>query len=167
MVLLREETLWAAWVGDCRAVVARQLGEQLRCEDLTRDHKPELAEEAARVVAHGGRIDCVRVGAEKLPAGPLRVWAGDAAVGGPGLSMTRSLGDGLAKEIGVTAEPQLAELRVDGSLRALIVASDGVWETLSTAELGALVGSQLFGSDAQRAAREIADVAGAKWARVG
>lgn len=165
-MLMQGEMLWTGWVGDSRAVVVREVGEALRCEDLTQDHKPEVAEEARRILAHGGRVDCVRVGPDKLPAGPLRVWLADPAAAGPGLSMTRSLGDGLAKQIGVSAEPQVVERRLDPSLRAAVLASDGVWEVLAGEELAALLAAQLFRADAQRAAREIVAVCDAKWGRV-
>eukprot|EP00656_Telonema_subtile_P029803 TRINITY_DN3287_c0_g1_i6.p1 TRINITY_DN3287_c0_g1~~TRINITY_DN3287_c0_g1_i6.p1 ORF type:complete len:773 (-),score=307.56 TRINITY_DN3287_c0_g1_i6:44-2362(-) len=55
--------MWIAHVGDCRAVIASGIDEhtgqpaaKLQVEDLTRDHRAHVPEEAARIQAAGGRI---------------------------------------------------------------------------------------------------------------
>ena len=66
--------------------------------------------------------------------GPARVWKGGFGVG-PGLAMSRSLGDHGVAEVGVTAEPEMLvdEIRPEDTL--LILASDGVWEFISSQEI--------------------------------
>jgi len=61
--------------------------------------------------------------------GPVRVWLQDEDV--PGLAMTRSIGDGIAKDIGVTAEPEIKSYFITDEDKFLLVASDGIWEYIS------------------------------------
>lgn len=45
--------------------------------------------------------------------------------------MTRSIGDKLASEIGVTANPEIESFRITSSDKFIIIASDGLFEFLS------------------------------------
>ena len=56
----------------------------LSTQALTRDHRPEAADERERVEAAGGRVT------DRGGKGPLRCYT---AAGGVGLMLTRSLGD--------------------------------------------------------------------------
>lgn len=73
--------------------------------------------------------------------GPKRVWLKNKQV--PGLAMTRSIGDLVAASVGVTSEP---EIQVFNSLnpldKALIIASDGLWDRFSNEEIIQVVMSQ-------------------------
>lgn len=69
---------------------------------ISRDQKPCQADEAARIVKYGGRIDSFK-DPDGKPIGPLRVWLKNEDI--PGLAMTRSFGDKVAASVGVTAEP--------------------------------------------------------------
>lgn len=46
----------------------------------------------------------------------------------PGAAFSRSIGDAVAEEIGVTAQPELHTQRLTGLHPFLILASDGLWE---------------------------------------
>ena len=70
---------------------------------LSRDHKPDEKDEEARVVKYGGRVRQYKDPHSKELLGPLRVWA--KAEEYPGLAMTRSIGDDVAKRLGVIPEP--------------------------------------------------------------
>ena len=97
---------------------------------LNRDHKPELPDEAERVIKRGGRIDSFRdYFNNNEPIGPLRVWLKSEEL--PGLAMTRSMGDKVAHSVGCTAEPETLEFLMGPNDKYVIIASDGVWEFLS------------------------------------
>lgn len=78
--------------------------------------------------------------ATNLPAGqpmffgPKRVWLKHKQV--PGLAMTRSLGDVVAKSVGVTYEP---EIKVFSNLtkndKVVVIASDGIWDRIENDEM--------------------------------
>lgn len=49
--------LTTAWVGDSRAVIARQEPRGMKGICLTKDHKPGNPTEKARITAAGGRVE--------------------------------------------------------------------------------------------------------------
>ena len=103
---------------------------------MSRDHKPELPDEASRIIKNNGRIEPSRISNELFfgHQGPPRVWLKNKQV--PGLAMTRSIGDLVAGSVGVTAEP---EIQIFNNLKphdkALIIASDGLWDRLTNEEI--------------------------------
>ena len=56
---LRGRTLATAWVGDSRCVMGKQpvKGGPFEAVDMTKDHKPTLPEEKARIQASNGRVE--------------------------------------------------------------------------------------------------------------
>jgi len=134
VVVVRDRWLWCAWVGDSRVALARGPSwAEMRGEDVSWDHKPELPDEKARIVAHGGRV-------HKYPGDvPHRVCSAQSAF--PGLAMSRSFGDFLAGNLGVSHEPSLATFELSADMQVLILCSDGIWEFLSTEEVVSIVRS--------------------------
>lgn len=61
------------------------------------------------------------------------------------MAMTRSIGDLVAGSVGVTAEP---EIQIFNNLRpidkALVVASDGIWDRLTNEEITHIVMSEKY-----------------------
>ena len=56
--LLRGTTLTTAWVGDSRCVLGRRSnGGVFEAVPLTRDHKPTVKDEKARILAENGRVE--------------------------------------------------------------------------------------------------------------
>lgn len=100
---ISKNTIYTANAGDSRALVGNYLGElgwDYRL--LSHDHKPDLDEEALRILESGGRIEpYILEGGERC--GPNRVWLLDEDI--PGLAMSRSIGDLVAASVGVTWEP--------------------------------------------------------------
>mmetsp|Transcript_17243 Transcript_17243/g.30238 ORF Transcript_17243/g.30238 Transcript_17243/m.30238 type:complete len:374 (+) Transcript_17243:83-1204(+) len=87
---------------------------------LTRDHKPNLKDEKARITKAGGQV---------IFDGHVnhRVFAKNGKY--PGLNMSRCLGDLLGhRDCGITAEPEVSQRTLQESDQVLLVCSDGVWE---------------------------------------
>ena len=57
----------------------------------------------------------------------------------PGLTISRSLGDLIAHQIGVTSEPQVNFYTIQPDDRFFTIASDGVWNHLQTDDVGEIV----------------------------
>jgi serine/threonine protein phosphatase PrpC len=118
-------------VGDSRITLAvrdKISPERLVAVPLTRDHKPDIPEEQARILATGGRVYAVEY--EDGVKGPPRVWL--PTVNTPGLAMSRSLCDRVGHVAGVSSEPEFFERTLDPTDDCmLIVASDGLWEFVS------------------------------------
>ena len=59
--------------------------------------------------------------------------------------MTRSIGDSVAKSVGVISEP---EIKVFGNLapsdKFIVLASDGVWDRLSNEEVMTIIATRFY-----------------------
>ena len=66
---------------------------------------------------------------------PFRVWS--PVVDLPGLAMSRSIGDGMAKGLGVIAEPEIKIFYTtpESKLAFIALASDGIWDVIDSNEL--------------------------------
>merc|ERR1712032_867261 len=105
---------------------------KLQGKALTRDHKPDLKDERARIEKAGGRV--VFDGYANH-----RVYAKNGRY--PGLNMSRCLGDLLGHvDCGITAEPEINEKKLDLSIdKVLLLCSDGIWEFIQPTEAVQLV----------------------------
>ena len=125
--------LICANVGDSRAVVAFDEEDDpnlnfLRIIPLSIDFKPELPDEKSRILTYGGMVEQAKNNfGQKI--GPYRVYASGKDF--PGLAMSRSIGDSIAKKIGVISEPGITEYFIGKNTKFFILCSDGVWEFLS------------------------------------
>ena len=72
-----------------------------------------------------GVLHCMHVQEEASGCAP-RLWSPNGKF--PGAAFSRSIGDAVAEEIGVTAQPELHTQRLTALHPFIIVASDGLWE---------------------------------------
>lgn len=110
VALIVGKMLYLANLGDCRAV----LSQDGRSVDLSHDHKPIRSDEKARIEALGGRI--------KFHG----TWRVEGA-----LAVTRAFGDRRYKRF-LTATPEITCHRLTDQDEFLILASDGLWDVLSS-----------------------------------
>ncbi|KAF5836988.1 phosphatase 2C-like domain-containing protein [Dunaliella salina] len=155
---LKGRNLVTAWVGDSRGVLGRETqGGDIEAIDLTDDHKPTNDRERARILASNGRVERL-VDEMGQPMGPFRVWLQYAWI--PGLAMSRALGDALAHQVGVSSEPDHSVVDLTEDDRFIILASDGVWEFITSKEAVDIV-AQCDG--AEEACRQLVDEAYQRW----
>ena len=74
---------------------------------MSYDQKPTRPDEKERILKHGAKIEKLIHNGQ--PVGPYRVWADDE---GPGIAMTRTLGDLMAKKIGLISEPEVQHIEL-------------------------------------------------------
>eukprot|EP00547_Thalassionema_nitzschioides_P018548 CAMPEP_0194243066 /NCGR_PEP_ID=MMETSP0158-20130606/8404_1 /TAXON_ID=33649 /ORGANISM="Thalassionema nitzschioides, Strain L26-B" /LENGTH=397 /DNA_ID=CAMNT_0038978285 /DNA_START=347 /DNA_END=1540 /DNA_ORIENTATION=+ len=108
-------TLLSANVGDSRAVLCRG-GTAL---DLTRDHKPNDERERARIQEMGEKIEWDNFGKVHRVRN---------------LSLSRAIGDSFAKPV-VSPEVDIKLFRVHDDDEFVIVASDGVWDVMTSEQV--------------------------------
>ena len=158
MALFKDNFLYTTNVGDSRAVLARsnpQFPSGYEALNLSRDHKPDSPDEEDRIVAAGGRVFCW---------GVPRVWKKDADI--PGLAMTRSFGDEAAESVGVFAQPEITVTHIDEGDEFVILASDGIWEFITSQDAVETVAKHLHkppGIFAKQACHELLQQSLAKW----
>lgn len=165
ILYFRKNQLWVACSGDSRAVLGRyesnggQLKREMVAHDLSRDHKPDLPEEQKRIERRGGVVS--KAGPRGLP--PSRVWVN----GRVGLAMSRSIGDGEAKGHGVIPDPEVSKRTIsiasDDNSEGdafIIVASDGIWEFISSQQACNIVAKH---THATSACTELVQLAERRW----
>ncbi|KAK2403153.1 hypothetical protein P8452_09257 [Trifolium repens] len=120
-VIIDEWTVTVASVGDSRCILDAQGGV---VSLLTVDHRlEENVEERERVTASGGEVGRLNVfGGNEV--GPLRCWPG-------GLCLSRSIGDTDVGEY-IVPIPHVKQVKLSNAGGRLIIASDGIWDTLSS-----------------------------------
>ncbi|CAE7763028.1 PPC6-7, partial [Symbiodinium microadriaticum] len=123
---MRGSSYWIANCGDSRAVMARRNGGKLVAVDLSRDHKPDDPQEKARILSWGGFVSPA-----PEPGLSARVWL-DENFTMIGLAMGRSIGDYAVKSVGVVPIPEVTKYEFHPDDDFVIMASDGVWEFISS-----------------------------------
>ncbi|KAH1098454.1 hypothetical protein J1N35_015375 [Gossypium stocksii] len=139
-VIVDAWTVTVASVGDSRCILDTQGG---GISTLTVDHRlEENVEERERVTASGGEVGRLSIagGAE---IGPLRCWPG-------GLCLSRSIGDMDVGEF-IVPIPYVKQVKLSNAGGRLIIASDGIWDALSS-EMAA---KSCRGLPAELAARQV------------
>ena len=128
--ILNSKNLILANIGDSRAILC-SYNNSWKSSQLTKDHKPKDKSEYKRIIASGGTVSrMINVEKNEEEIGPYRVWD-KTQDKGPGLAMSRSIGDGQAKNLGVLAEPDIFEYTLNEGDKFIVCASDGIWEYLS------------------------------------
>ncbi|XP_015897943.3 protein kinase and PP2C-like domain-containing protein [Ziziphus jujuba] len=113
--LIVRNKLFVANAGDCRTILCRA-GDPVV---LSKDHVASCLEERERILSAGGQVK----------------WQVDTwRVGAAALQVTRSIGDDDLKPA-VTAEPEITETILSAEDEFLVMASDGLWDVISNAEV--------------------------------
>merc|ERR1719462_855341 len=140
--LIRDDTIYIAWLGDSTATLVRE-GVTVKVMD---SHKPDRPDERARVEALGGTV--IHWGAWRVKGQ---------------LAVSRAIGDGDYKPL-VTAQPDITTIKRNGTEDFLIVACDGLWDTITPEEATRLVFQHLKehqtdGGDLENLAAKLATIA--------
>ena len=106
-----------------------------------------------------------------MEIGPARVWLKNSDT--PGLAMSRSIGDQIARLVGVISVPGLKfdyldiiEYKLTTKDKFIIIGSDGIWDFISN-ELAVKIVSKYYESnDSESATEELAKKARSLWSEV-
>jgi serine/threonine protein phosphatase PrpC len=152
-----EQKLLVSHVADSTCVLGRYTDEskkKLQGAALTRDHKPDLPDERARIQKAGGRVVFDGYANHRVYAKSGRY---------PGLNMSRCLGDLLGHaDAGCSCEPEVTERKLGPMDYLLLLCSDGVWEFISPDEAVQIV-AEYGPNKAMTAAEVLAKNAWDRW----
>lgn len=146
-------------VGDSRAIIVKDSIDN-KYEQLSRDHKPSEKDEADRILEHGGEIEQIQNEKGEWE-GPLRIFMKGEE--GPGLAMSRSFGDVMGSLLGVIPDPEVTEYILKKEDKAIIIASDGLWEFVSNEEVADIVKSLLGKGDSNFIVNELCKISYERW----
>jgi protein phosphatase 2C family protein 2/3 len=165
--------LTVANAGDSRAVLARRCPmkneqeDKIKAIDLSIDQNPDSPGEQQRIESCGGYVSPPPdVGLS------ARVWL-DPEFTHIGLAMGRSLGDHAVKSVGVISEPVVSFHQLTDEDEFMIIATDGVWEFITSEEAVQIVAQQFHNgeeakqgeySGATAACRDLIETAAKRWA---
>lgn len=157
-------------IGDSRTILIKKemidsfgYDYEIKTEELSQDHKPDDENEAKRIKKMGGYVDRY-LDSGGVAIGRKRVYRKNGNF--PALAMTRSLGDGFAKVIGVIAQADFLEYNLkDKESEALwmVVASDGIWEMLTNYGVMNIGKEYLKSKDSCQLCKELVSSARKKW----
>lgn len=152
VVLVRQNVLYIANIGDSRAILSRRMRRNKhdpadlplhtptasttrQTIELTQDQKPNLQSEKERIEnEYGGYVSP----GNSNTGIPARVWS-SVDKRDLGLAMSRSLGDLSLKKSGVIATPVVSSYELHGDEEFIVIASDGLWEYMDSEEVVDLV----------------------------
>jgi serine/threonine protein phosphatase PrpC len=126
LAMVSSESICIANVGDSDCVLGSVRDGAPVATLLNTRHQLTIESEAHRIVAAGGRVETQRSRAGKQMDGPLRVWLKEVQT--PGLMVSRSIGDYVCHDIGVSHEPCIVTRRVEPDDTLLVLGSDGLFE---------------------------------------
>ncbi|KAI6178857.1 Phosphatase 2C containing protein [Aphelenchoides besseyi] len=141
-LLLLNDVIYCANIGDSKAVVFRCEGEKQQALQLTADHQPMNFEERQRIQKAGGNVSDGRL------LGMIEV--------------SRAFGDGHLKAHGLISVPSVKKLTLTLTDLFLIVACDGLWKVFTSNEAVNYVWTQYLqmrkkSEDTQKLFDKIAD----------
>ena len=109
------EVLFIANGGDCRAI----MNSDINVQPITTDHKPSLQREYERIIGGGGFVTFNPMDAPRVNGN---------------LAVSRSVGDFYLYPH-VTWVPDIYIVKLDSKNNLLVMASDGLWDTMSNEEV--------------------------------
>lgn len=152
LVLVLGSTLHIAWLGDCQAMLFKPGATAPTF--ATGKHSPSSPREAERLRSNGAEV-------RAHEGGDKRVYLPGKAL--PGLAMSRALGDFSVAVLGVTHEPDVHSVNLDGERQLLLLASDGVWEFLDFDKALDVLKHGLKKKGCVEALRQLLKVARGRW----
>jgi serine/threonine protein phosphatase PrpC len=160
--------IYIANVGDSRSIIIKEPSKDKKNNNesswsyvqLSRDHTPSEKDEADRILKHGGEIQQLQNEAGEWE-GPFRIYMKDEE--GPGLAMSRSFGDVIGSILGVIAEPEVKEYKVEKEDKAIIIASDGLWEYVTNEEVTDIVKNLIYKKDPNIIVNELYKFSYERW----
>lgn len=154
-----DDTLTIAHVANSTVVLGSFIDEQksrLAATQLTRNHRPEMPDERARIEKNGGRIVFDGHASHRVYANRGRY---------PGITMSRSIGDLLGhQDAGITCEPEVTTVQLKPLDHMLLLCSDGVWDVI-TPEEAVNIMSEFNATTGMQAADKLAQEAWDRWNR--
>lgn len=84
----------------------------------------------------------------------------------PGLAMSRSFGDMVAASVGCISSPEIFEFALADEDKFIILASDGIWEFISSQECIEIIKDYYLAGDATGCVNYLYQVSRDKWINV-
>ncbi|KAG8362595.1 hypothetical protein BUALT_BualtUnG0060100 [Buddleja alternifolia] len=155
-IVRQGDIIFLANVGDSRAVLGTTCDDgNLVAVQLTIDFKPNLPQEAERIMECRGRVYSL----DDEP-GVHRVWLPHEE--SPGLAMSRAFGDYCVKDFGLISVPEVTHRHITNKDQFIVLATDGVWDVISNQEAVQIVSTS---PDRAKSGKHLVKSAACAWKR--
>lgn len=124
-IIIFENSIFCISIGDSKSLLCNRI----ITSQLNTLHKPDHPTEKDRIEACGGVIHPLEIGKDKY-SGPNRIWAPGKNSWGPGLALSRALGDKAAKKYGLSSEPEIKNIQLSYDADFIVLGSDGLFDFL-------------------------------------
>lgn len=156
VLVLEDQTIHCAHIGDARIMLGSWNRRDSRMIHCTKDHKPDLPEEKARLHAAGSEV-------REIDPGNHRIYLPGSSF--PGLTMSRAFGDTACA--GVSVEPEYHQFLMQPTDQwYAIVASDGIWEFMDGEEACNLSSKKLRLKGTRETVEFMVSASRKRWAHV-
>ena len=129
LVLFYKNNIYSLSLGDSKGILGAlhpyKSSYALLPYTISTEHNTSLKSEQNRILASNGFLHPIK-DKQGNQIGPLRIWNSGNKY--PGLMVSRSFGDLIGKNCGVSGEPDIIELEMKEKFKCLILASDGFWD---------------------------------------
>lgn len=112
-------------IGDSRIIIGEKSNGCLVGRSLTVDHKPDMAEEKARIEANGGSLTYLHGGKPFIRGGDFHNRKHAMQ-----LNYSRAFGGKDLKMYGLSAIPTVNLVKVEDSTHSVVLGSDGIWDVV-------------------------------------
>lgn len=127
-ILIINNKVYIINLGNSKSILFRKKENEKFAIELSNKHTPEEKSERYRIYKNGGIIERVKEN-ENEELGPLRIW--DKKIeNGPGIEITRSIGDTQATLLGVINEPEIQKFEIEIFDRFFIIGTFGFWDLI-------------------------------------
>ena len=161
-LFITKDSLHTANVGDSRCLlIEHDTQGKTSVKALTVDHTPDREDEIKRIEAHGGVVmtsDQYDINDPSFTSfEQKRIWSKSGKW--PGTAFTRSIGDAVAKELGVSADPECSSFPLP-EIATFVLGSDGIFDFIPDEEIGTIVKNY---DNPEDACRELVGKAWNRW----
>ena len=161
MLFILNDTLICSNIGDSQCFLFNCSSEDLwTFESLSNPHLASDENEQKRILENGGEVHPYYE-QDGVYEGPDRIYAKNKIY--PGLVMSRTFGDLLAKKIGVISEPEIITKKIDDNTKYIVLGSDGLWDALKPYDIIRIVRPFFNKGDIDGACQTLMKKAKQKW----
>ena len=161
MLFILNDILICSNIGDSQCYIFNCSSEDLwTFEPLSNPHLASDENEQKRILEMGGDVHPYYE-QDGIYEGPDRIYVKNKVY--PGLVMSRTFGDLLAKKIGVISEPEIIIKKIDNNTKYIVLGSDGLWDALKPYDINRIVRPYFNKGDIDGACQILMKKAKQKW----